>query len=438
MCPYRSRPRSDHDLASFEHGHLLSTDEKCIRYNLEHGNDITFGFPISSHERVWGVAGGCCTEKELRPSYVNKTNYNPPACGALTASTILDGSISKNDAEMHPPVPVTLQGIRRWCSMHTDDPKYTRKDGSAWTAPDCTVGIFRYRDDGRVAGFVPCNSWDCPVCGPLKRNRLNDKVSDTFDRMVERDLSLHFLTLNLRVPVGKQHIHQQNPMDVDGYHISGYVPQIDIAQCFQRFRSILHKKGYFTGATGAVKSETKFINKFGTHCTRITRERLPDDQAYFYVKEFSPPKHGYKNGSAKVTAGNRRHYHLLTNFDIPEDVIRDAWWHATNKTSTNVKMISETREFGALRGRYITKYINKSMANETFVPQYLPRERRYGKSVGLFSMQFESKGLCFYQGLAPIPTPDFVKTTGYSSVMDMAIGDPAKLPAYFSKQHPLA
>jgi len=381
---------------------------------------------------VEGVPGGCCTEKKPRTLYVNKNNYNPPVSTASMLSSVLDGSYLEKDCEFSPPVPLTLLGVREWCSRNVEKTEWQRKDGDLWTAPACTVGIFRRRDNGKVAGFVPCNSWNCDVCGPIKKNRLIDKTEAAFG-----DRPVFFLTLNLRVPTGKWKVWDQNPLRVDGYNISGYVPQHLIAGCFQRFRSILSKKGYFRGATGPIKSETHYVNKFGTHCVRVTRERLPDDQAYFYVKEFSPSKHSYKDGSGKVTAGNRRHYHILTTFDIPEAVIRDAWWRATNKTSTNVKFISETEEFGALRARYVAKYINKSMPDSSFHAGYLRHERRYGKSVGFFTMSFDSLGTCFFQGLVKPDSDHGGDTSLYSSLYSIVCEDPMD-PFYYSLQEPLS
>jgi len=389
----------------------------------DHNNDIGMGkanliaYRKAQTVPTSGVVGGIYDDKNKRTLYVNKSNYKPPtgATKAQIISSILDGTSSYSDKEFYSPVPITLAGIRKWCEAHVEQDNYSRKDGSKWTAPACTVGILRYRDNGKIAGFIPCNSWSCPVCGPIKRNRLTDKVIDVFDTRKERtDCDLHHITLNLRVPAHGHTINDPRPMLYKGYPISGYVPQEKIAECFQRFRSNMRNMGYFNGPTGKILSDTTFINSNGTECRRIRRELLDTDDCYFYVKEFSPPSGKHKSGV--VTAGSRRHYHILTNFYVPTEDLRRAWWYATKKTSANVKITSATESQGKVRASYITKYINKSMSDETFINNYLPRERRYGKTVGLFTMKFESKGLCYFQALLRLRDGKRL----YSSAYDMA------------------
>ena len=368
-------------------------------------------------QKSCGVVGGLVV-KDAPCLYVSKNNYNPPTSNLQMVNESLLGSGLPKDYEYSPPVPITLPLLRLWAAANKPpDPSWDSERLN--TPPDCTVGVLRSRETGRLVSWIPCNSWSCSTCGPIKRDRLRAKVVEAFG-----DQPTYFLTLNSRVPRGKQKYTDSNPMMSDGYHISGYLPQEELPAAFQRFRSILNKRGYFTGATGDIVRETHYVNKFGTPCVRTTRARTPYDQAYFYVKEFSPPSH-VKNG--RVTVGHRRHYHLLMNFDIPEDIIRHAWWLATNKTSTNIKMVSETDEFGKLRPSYITKYINKSMSDDTFIADYLPYERRYGKSVGFFTMAYPSLGRCFFQPLV-------ASTRAY----DEAIHEPDKLPEHFSRQHPLA
>lgn len=400
-----------------------------------------------------GVVGGQVPIDEDPYSYVNKSNYNPPTSNMQLVNESLLGSGLPKDYENSPPVPITLALLLLWARAQNPDPLWKRKDGSDWTPPACTVGVLRSRATGKITGWVPCNAWSCATCGPIKRDRLSKAATAAFG-----DQPVWFLTLNLRVPKGKQSVLDSNPMVSDGFDISGYVPQEEIARCWQRFRSILSKPRWHDLAykrayksmpvatdeevlarddyllahadfwiprpSGPMIYVSRWINKHGVACHRLHREKMPEDGVYFYVKEFSPPPHRDKRGV--VTAGHRRHYHILMNFDIPEDVIREAWWYATNKTSTNVKMIQETDEFGKLRPSYITKYINKSMSDDTFVADYLPLERRYGKSVGFFTMAFPSLGLSFFQPL--------VKST---RAYDEAVHDPDKLPQHFSRQHPL-
>lgn len=232
--------------------------------------------------------------------------------------------------------------------------------------PSCAIGVFRDNANGAIKGVLPCNMWSCPVCAAKKKKKLVDGVKKSF-----ADQQCYFMTLTV------------GPKFADK----------DITKAYARLRASLTKYGYFKRSKGHI---------------------------YFWVKEFTPPSHEYidRYGRVRQSVGNVRHIHMLLNFFVPSTIryttpgglqrdvtLSSLWKKATDGTSHNIHLTSDTEQHGAVRASYMVKYITKSCDGETSAHDFQPYERRFGKSILLFRMSVDSKHTCWVQFLGDKEVP---------------------------------
>lgn len=231
-------------------------------------------------------------------------------------------------------------------------------------APKCMIGTLRDNITGEVRSTLACNMWSCPVCAAKKKNKLIKEVNKAF-----ADQDCFFMTLTVK------------PND-DRFSDK------DITKAFARLRASLYKYGFFDRSQGHI---------------------------YTWVKEFTPPSHEYVDdlGRLRMSVGNVRHLHILTNFMVPNTIryttptgigktrTRQSLWQlATRGTSHVFDIVVETKAHGKVRSSYMTKYITKGCDGETSEHGFQKYERRFGKSVGLFQMRPPSQHTCFLQFLS--------------------------------------
>lgn len=97
------------------------------------------------------------------------------------------------------------------------------------------IGMYVNRHDGSVLP-IPCNRWDCPHCGPIKKNRVADRVKRGFRLDSVAGNRVRAMTLTQKLGT------EQYIMD-----------------CWSRFRALLAKRGihlkYFWSKEFTVKGE---------------------------------------------------------------------------------------------------------------------------------------------------------------------------------------
>ncbi|GEM_PF-6923721 len=188
-------------------------------------------------------------------------------------------------------------------------------------------------DDIGVKVPVNCKRWSCSHCGKVNKKRVLDRVNYGFKGGVRvRGMTL----TELKEPDNPEHEK--------------------ISKHWARLRANLYKKGY----------------KF----------------RFFRVTEFRPR---YCKTCRKdcVNKGKRqdcefdntqyRHYHILIDAYIPQEVVSNAWYEATNHTAYIVWMNkSEIKKAGG----YFAKYITKTMNDEHFGRH----ERRFSFSQKCFPL----------------------------------------------------
>lgn len=156
-----------------------------------------------------------------------------------------------------------------------------------------------YFVSGKIKIPAPCNNWECPVCGPHKKNLLIDRVRDAAAVVTRSDL----------------------PKDRKIFRKAELTLQIDdpedIMECWARARTFLADHG--------IKSEF-----------------------YFLVKEF--------------TRRGKRHLHVLINCYIPQGVLKAAWIAATFGRSSIVYITrTDLKNGAAYMTKYLTKAITAGM-----------------------------------------------------------------------------
>jgi len=167
------------------------------------------------------------------------------------------------------------------------------------TLTNCPTPIGRYVSSGGVSIPAPCNSWRCPVCGKVKKNKVIDRIHDG-QVLLKQDESLHpdyrffrFLTLTQSV---------DDP--------------VPIMKAWNRFRAYFAKKGI------------KFV--------------------YFGVKEF--------------TKKGKRHLHILVNRYLRFEDIKYAWMLATEGYSWRVWINRVDIKSGAgYMTKYMSKTLDHEM-----------------------------------------------------------------------------
>lgn len=164
---------------------------------------------------------------------------------------------------------------------------------------------------------VNCKRWSCPHCGDVNKKRVLDRVSYGF----KGGTRVRGMTLT----------ELKDPGNEEAEKISVH---------FARLRANLYKKGY--------------------------RFR------YFRVTEFKPRK-----GDTSPNAKQYRHYHVLIDAYIPQAVISNAWYEATNHTAYVVWVNASEIMKGA---GYLSKYLTKTMNDEHFGKH----ERRFSFSQKCF------------------------------------------------------
>ena len=164
---------------------------------------------------------------------------------------------------------------------------------------NCPTPIGRYVSADGVTIPAPCNSWRCPVCGKVKKNKVIDRIHDG-QVLLSQDESLHadfrffrFLTLT-------QSIEDDTPIMV----------------AWARFRAYLAKKGI------------KLV--------------------YFGVKEF--------------TKKGKRHLHVLVNKYLRFKDVKHAWILATKGNSYRVWINRVNVKSGAgYMTKYMSKTLHHEM-----------------------------------------------------------------------------
>lgn len=173
---------------------------------------------------------------------------------------------------------------------------------------------------------VNCKRWSCPHCGKVNKKRVLDRVAygfHGFQWQPKRGVRIRGMTLT----------ELKDPDNDEADKISVH---------FARLRANLAKKGY--------------------------------RPQYFRVTEFRP-----REGDTSENPKQYRHYHVLMNAYIPQAVISNAWYEATNHTAYVVWVNASDIMKGA---GYLSKYLTKSMNDEHFGKH----ERRFSFSQKCFPL----------------------------------------------------